>query len=164
MLLLQNHILTINSMSKPICIRPHHLLDIIRNWGNNIKMEGHPYGHAQNIISRQLLSNRLAILKLVNENDDLCTPCCHLENGICKDVLPQLEERTLKQEYNDQLDANLFDYLQLADGQEIKFIDFVRLAHSKMPNIVDHCLHPKEDFNFRKNGLERGCSLILGSS
>ncbi|MBN1821541.1 MAG: DUF1284 domain-containing protein [Prolixibacteraceae bacterium] len=149
-------------MKELLILRPHHILDIIRNYGHFEKFTPHPYGHAQHRISEILVSNPNIKIKLINGSDDICTPCKHLLlNGFCNDVLHQLEVPVSKQEYNDSLDKKLFPYLNLKENSIITFKEFLKIVNNKTPGIEEICSHPKEDKNFRLEGLKKGLSKLL---
>jgi len=104
-------------MNHVLKLRPHHVLDIIRNYGHFGKFTPHHYGHAQHLVSQKLVSDLNTPIQLIIGSDDICNPCIHLlPNGMCDDVLHQLEEPVSKQEYNDSL-------------EEIK----IRLANHEFP-------------------------------
>jgi hypothetical protein len=72
-----------------IKLRPHHLIDIIRNIGQERPVVPHPYGHAQHTITQAILDGAEQEILLTIGADDLCKPCIHLSReGICDDVLP----------------------------------------------------------------------------
>jgi hypothetical protein len=138
-------------------LRPHHLIDIIRNIGLERPLKPHPYGHAQHIITKSILDGAEKEFMLVCGADDLCGPCIHLTpERICDDVLSQLEVPVRKQEYNDALDHRLFDFFGLQEGSVISLSDFRMLLESRFEEILPHCQHPKEDLISRREGLRKG--------
>jgi len=144
-------------MDEPLKLRPHHVLDIIRNYGHFEKFTAHPYGHAQHLVSQKLISNLNTPIKLIIGSDDICTPCIHLlPNGLCGDVLHQLEEPVSKQEYNDSLDRKLFPYLGLKENSVITFQGFLKIVNQKTPGIEEICSHPKEEKSYRLEGMIKG--------
>jgi hypothetical protein len=38
------------------CIRPHHLLDILRDYGYGIRYEPHEYGHALHAVAGKIIT------------------------------------------------------------------------------------------------------------
>jgi hypothetical protein len=145
-------------------IRPHHLIDIIRNIGLERPLKPHPYGHAQHIITQSILDGTEKEFNLVCRADDLCKPCIHLTpDGKCKDILSQLEEPVLKQEYNDAVDHRLFDFFGLQEGSIVSLSDFLNLVESRFEAILPLCLHPKEDPASRREGLRKGLERLRHS-
>jgi len=144
-------------------IRPHHLIDIIRNIGQGRPVAPHPYGHEQHTITRNILAGTEREVSFVNGADDLCKPCIHLTaEGICEDILPQLEYRVLKQRYNDDLDRKVMEYLGLKENSVIALDAFLSMIEKNMTGLVTICTHPKENESSRRFGLENGIAILRG--
>lgn len=138
-------------------LRPHHLLDIITGYGQDIQYQPHPYGHSLHLVAPELLSNLDSRIKLVLFADDICTGCMHLlPEGKCKDVLAQLTPSPSKQAYNDELDSRLFDYLSLRTHSVITLSNYLEIVNEKVPGIEKICTHPEEGQEERLNGLIKG--------
>jgi len=102
---------------------------------------------------------------LVDESDDLCLPCSHLDgNGQCGDVLSQLDVSVSKQKYNDALDQRLFHFLQLEPGSVVSLGSFLVIVQGHFDELVPLCLHPLEDFNQRRDGLRKGLVILKSIS
>ena len=145
-------------------LRPHHLIDIVRNIGQNRPLVPHPYGHAQHIITQSLLDGSEKEIRLVAEADDLCKPCIHLTpGGKCNDILSQLEEPVLKQDYNDGLDWRLLGFFGLKEGNIVSLTDFLQLIESRFEELMPLCLHPKENMSDRREGIAEGIGQDLKS-
>jgi hypothetical protein len=100
-------------------LRPHHLIDIIRQ------------------------------------------PCIHLSpEGLCRDILPQLEYALGKQQYNDELDRQVLAFLNLEDGAVIRLADFLDLMEDQLEGITAICTHPGENMENRKTGMINGVDLL----
>ena len=142
-------------------LRPHHLIDMIRNIGQDRPVIPHPYGHAQHIITRDILSGAEHEIRFVVGADDLCKPCIHLTaEGICRDILPQLEHTVSKQQYNDELDHKVLEHLGLQEGMTITLNEFLHLMENNLNGLIPICTHPKEDVFTRQQGLERGIRIL----
>lgn len=140
-----------------IRLRPHHLIDIIRNIGQDRPVEPHPYGHAQHLITQSLLDGDDHQIMLVGEADDLCAPCKRLNGeGHCEDMLPQLEIGVSKQKYNDVLDNRLFRFFDLEPGCVVSLGSFLVMIQGRFDEVIPVCLHPMEDFDLRRDGLRKG--------
>ncbi len=138
-------------------MRPHHIIDIISDYGNNATYEPNPYGHSLHLIAPRLLADLELKIMLVLETDDLCTGCCHiLPEGKCDDVLAQLNPSPSKQAYNDVLDCRIFDHLSLDQTCILTTRRYLELINEKTPGIELICTHPKEDPNERLAGLING--------
>jgi len=71
-----------------ITIKPHHFIDIVTAFGEGcIDPQPHPYGHAVHSVTKEILSNRDALLRLEFGADDICQPCRHNVDGLCDDTI-----------------------------------------------------------------------------
>ena len=138
-------------------LRPHHLIDIVSDYGHGIKFRPHPYGHALHTVAEQVVSDPDTEVKFVLAADDICFPCKHLRaDGQCEDVLHQLDEPESKQSYNDRLDSNLFSYLGMQMGTRTTVRAFLERLNEHKPGIEKICTHPGEKAEHRLSGLEKG--------
>jgi hypothetical protein len=142
-------------------LRPHHLIDIIRNIGQGRPVIPHAYGHAQHTITWAMMEGEINEIRLTIGSDDLCQPCIHLSpEGLCKDILPQLEYTLGKQQYNDELDRQVLAFLCLEDGAVIRLADFLNLMEDQLEELTAICLHPKEILEKRKAGMINGVAFL----
>jgi hypothetical protein len=138
-------------------LRPHHILDIVTDFGNNQQYQPHPYGHSLHIVAPKLLSDLNLKIKLIIGADDVCTGCTHLmPDGKCNDVLSQLKPSPSKQAYNDVLDSRIFDCLSIDPGIVLTTHKYLELINDKTPGIEEICTHPKENKEERLRGLTNG--------
>jgi hypothetical protein len=138
-------------------LRPHHVIDIITGYGNNVDYQPHPYGHCQHLVVQRLLSDLDLRIKLVLESDDICTGCKHLTaDGKCNDVLAQITPSPSKQAYNDVLDCRLFDHFSLAPDCIVSVRKYFEIVNTSTPGIERICTHPKESPEKRLTGLING--------
>ena len=138
-------------------LRPHHLIDIVSDYGHGIKFRPHPYGHALHTVAEQVVSDPDIEVKFVLAADEICFPCKHLRaDGQCEDVLHQLDEPESKQSYNDRLDSNLFSYLGMQMGTRTTVRAFLERLNEHTPGIEKICTHPGEKAEHRLSGLEKG--------
>jgi hypothetical protein len=142
-------------------LRPHHLIDIIRSYGQGVEFKPHPYGHAQHTVAAQVLADLDMEIELVLAADDICHPCRHLQpDGRCDDVLAQLAEPISKQTYNDGLDARLFPHLQIRPGARMTVREFLEKLNAHTPGIEKICTHPGESQERRLEGLAKGLASL----
>jgi len=147
-----------------ITLRPHHLIDIIRNIGLGRPMTPHPYGHSQHIVTRMIVDGTVKAIRLAVTPDDVCKSCIHLtDDGQCDDVMPQPEYPLKKQTYNDNLDQRLVALLDLDECTTITPADFTRLIQSRFDDVIPVCLHPGEDITRRREGLKKGLKILGGN-
>ncbi len=140
-----------------LVLRPHHILDIITGYGNNIRYTPHPYGHSQHLIAPKLLSDLDLKVRLVLGADDICTGCRNLlPDGKCSDVLAQLTPSPSKQAYNDVLDCRLFDRFLLRPDCLLSTLEYLEIVNKHIRGLEKICTHPKEDQNDRLAGLING--------
>lgn len=138
-------------------LRPHHAIDILTGFGNDITYLPHPYGHSQHRIAPLLLSDLDKEITLVLDSDDICNGCIHLmANGKCDDVLAQLVPSPSKQAYNDVLDCRLFDLFLLVPGSVLTTRKYFEIVNINVPGLEKICTHPKEDQTIRLKGLING--------
>ena len=142
---------------KAMRLRPHHLLDIVAAHGGDSGFAPHPYGHDLHRVARDVLRDLDLLVEFVVGADEICLPCKHLQpNGLCDDVLRQLDPPISKQEYNDGLDRRLFAYLGLSPGSAMPVRRFLSIVSEKTPGIEKVCAHPGEDRKLRLQRLARG--------
>jgi len=144
-------------MSQSIEIRPHHLLDILRDYGYGIRYQPHEYGHALHIVAEKIMNNLDKEIELVVAADDICRPCKHLHaDGQCDDTMQKDRETISKQAYNDALDRRLWTYLDLEGGNRMTVRNFLDHVQSRLDGIESLCAHLGEDPKYRKVGLVEG--------
>lgn len=142
-------------------LRPHHLIDIISEYGHGVEFTPHPYGHALHIVATQVLDDLSLEIEFVLAADEICYPCRHLQpNGICDDILSQLDEPMSKQVYNDELDGKLFPYLNIEPGTRLTLRQFLERVNQHLPGIEQLCTHPGEQEEDRRRGLRDGLSRL----
>jgi hypothetical protein len=142
-------------------LRPHHLLDIISDYGHGIRYQPHAYGHALHTVADQVLGNPDQEVTFVIAADSVCQGCRHLQaGGQCDDVLSQLAEPVSKQSYNDGLDRRLWPYLGLDTGNHMTVRQFLLRVHERLPGVETICTHPGEEQADRLAGLQRGLARL----
>ena len=146
-------------MSLPL--RPHHLLDILCDYGHGITYQPHPYGHALHTVAAQVLSNLDLEITLVVAADSICQPCHHLHpDGRCDDILGPLPDSPSKQAYNDALDRRLSAFFKLDQGQTMTVYEFCQRVSQNLPGIEKVCTHPGEEEQYRLAGLQNALNLL----
>ena len=89
--------------------------------------------------------------------DEICKPCKHLHpDGQCGDILHHLNPPKLKQEYNDNLDNRLFEYLSFSINSVMTMREYLEIVNNRVPGIEQICTHSKEDPELRLKGLRQG--------
>ncbi len=138
-------------------LRPHHILDIVRNIGNERPIEPHEYGHLVHEITKLIIEDIDKKCILVVNNDDICKPCIKLtSDNRCTDILSQLEQPISKQEYNDNLDQRILNFLKIDANTEYTIREYLNLVLKNLNELVNICTHPKEDIEYRRQGLMEG--------
>ena len=106
-----------------IAIKPHHFVDIITALGEGrTKFEPHPYGHAADVVAREILGNPETVLAVELGADDICRPCRHNIDGSCDDTIdtsfrPAAPES--KGEWNLLIDRRWCERLGLSQGDRL---------------------------------------------
>jgi hypothetical protein len=148
-------------------LRPHHILDIVRNIGHDLPLVPHEYGHLVHVVTRRIQEDVDAECRLVVANDDICGPCRMLKSdGSCADILPQLTEPVSKQAYNDALDRRLLSFLGIRENEVMTLRAYLAKVAQRIDEVVPLCTHPKEDPEYRRVGLIKGLERlhVLGAS
>ena len=140
-----------------LTLRPHHLLDILRDHGYGIRYEPHEYGHALHVVAGRVTADPDLEAEFVAAADDICRPCRNLlADGTCLDGMQKDGETFSKQAYNDNLDRRLFSYLGLHPGDRMTVRFFLQRVRERLDGLERVCAHPGEDPAYRKKGLQEG--------
>jgi hypothetical protein len=146
-------------------IKPHHFLDILRDYGAGRVWEPHPYGHALHTVARSLLDNRGQPLTLVLDADDICHPCQKNDNGTCADWTESPGYRIRKEDWNRRIDQRILKLFELAEGTVISAVDLARLALRHLSDISTVWREaPKERTQERVRNLSCGLSAYLSGA
>ena len=141
---------------EPVKLRPHHLLDIVRDFEPGRTIEPAESGNAVHEIHRIVGTDLDTMLTFVIDVDDICRPCRHLqEDGTCERILERLNPPQRMQEYNDRLDSTLFSFLGLEPGASMSIRSFLEDIASRMPDIESVGTLQEETKN-RFRGLAKG--------
>ena len=131
-----------------IKMRPHHLLDILRDFGNNRVRDPHPWGASLNSVTQIVLSNPEREIEFVLKVDSICETCSQLNGNICE---ARINEKLLMRVYNDRLDLDLFTELKIKPNTKMTLIEFSAHVSENM-NVLDIFTSPNEDSFLRKKG------------
>ena len=152
-------------MAKPLLIKPHHLLDIIRDFGAGRKHEPHPYGHDVHRLAGLVRSNPHTVFVLTAEADSICEPCCNLIENHCVDTTASPGEEVSKESWNRLIDGRIFERLGLEEGAEISALDFCRLASQRLGDLYTlYAEVEPEKTAVREKNLARGLKQYLKSA
>ena len=142
--------------------RPHHLIDIITQYGAGQAFEPSEYGHAVHTVAAQVIADPEVCIEFGVGADDICAPCKHLANGRCVDVIRAFDPPASKQDYNDALDQRLLEFLGMREGQTMNFREYLAVLRDHMEGLAELCAWPGEEPARRREKLERGL-LELGA-
>ena len=138
-------------------LRPHHVLDIVSSYGLDKEFKPHKYGHAVHTVALSIIADVDQKVEFIVGSDEICKPCKHLNpDGQCDDILQQLNPPKSKQEYNDNLDNKLFEYLDFPINSVMTMRKYLKIVNNKVPGVEWICTHPKEDPKLRLKGLKLG--------
>ena len=137
-------------MSQIIKIRPHHLLDIIRDFGNEVERETHPWGASLASVTHNILSNINQEVEFVLNVDSICKTCSKLNGHICE---AKINNELLMRDYNDRLDQALFSALNISPGNKLPVIEFLRIVYKKI-EVLNLFNSPSNNPIARKQGTK----------
>lgn len=137
-------------------LRPHHLLDIITQYGAGIPFRPSTYGHQAHVVAQHVLGDLRQRVQLVVGADDVCEKCRYLVNGRCMDVVHGVEPPESKQEYNDRLDRAVMAHLGLREGQTLTVRVYLQHVSDHLYDLERICSHPGEDPRERQRRLLAG--------
>lgn len=140
--------------------RPHHLIDIITQYGAGKPFEPSAYGHAVHTVAAEIISNPEVQIEFGTGADDICAPCKHLVDGRCDDVISYLDPPVQKHDYNDALDERLLEFLGMEEGQTMSFREYLGVLRTRLEGLAELCATPVEDVRERRRNLERGLDLL----
>ena len=112
-----------------IKLRPHHLLDIIRDFGNEVKREAHPWGASLISVTQTILSDINQKVEFVMGVDSICETCSKLNGQICE---AQINNELLMRDYNDRIDQVLFSALNIAPGTQLSVREFLQRIYDNI--------------------------------
>lgn len=142
-------------------IKPHHLLDIIRDIGAGKVHTPHPYGHDFHRLAEVVRGNPSARFAITSGADSICAPCRNLKDGLCTDTTEAPGYLTSKYDYNLALDKRLFERLQLEENQVVSVLEFCEIVSARLGDIFS--LYPeisRSSTELRAGNIERGLRRI----
>ncbi|MCE5269859.1 hypothetical protein LLH00_01070 [bacterium] len=146
----------------PLVIKPHHCLDIIRDFGAGREHTPHPYGHAVHLAAERLRQDPRTLLRLTVGADFICAPCNLLKAGRCTDSTDTPGRAVRKGAYNRLIDRRLFRRFGLSEGCTLRADEFCRLALERLGDIREIYREEKsEKTAWREENLFRGLRSFL---
>jgi hypothetical protein len=145
-------------------LRPHHLLDIVRGFAPDTDPDyvRAPGENGVRTVVRMVTEGIDFPVRFMIGPDFICAPCSHLQpNGRCDRILERHDPPEPIDDYNDPLDARIFDYLGLEPGVEMTVREFLEAVNARLPGIEEVCTHPTEEQSARRDGLIQGM-VVLG--
>ena len=133
-----------------IKIRPHHFLDIIRDYGNEVKREPHPWGASLTSVTDSIISDISQDIQLVMNVDSICETCSKLNGKICE---AQINDDLLMRDYNDQLDSSIFSALSIKPNEVMSIVKFLNAINDNI-GILNYFNSPSNNPNIRRQGTE----------
>ena len=149
-------------MSTILRIKPHHFLDIIRDFGAGRSHEPHPYGHDVHKVARILREHPDTVLELTEEPDTICAPCGFLVGGNCIDTTTSPGHLIPKDRWNRLIDKRIFERLGLKEGDRLTALEFCRLARERLGDLYSlYAEADREKTAQRRSLLEAGFEKYL---
>ncbi len=144
-------------MVKPLRIKPHHLLDIIRDLGAGKKHAPHTYGHGVHRLARIIGDNPHTVFVLTADADSICEPCCNMIDRRCVDTTTSPGRKVSRESWNRLIDGRIFERLGLEEGAAISALDFCRLASERLGDLYTLYVEADpEKTAVREKNLTRG--------
>jgi hypothetical protein len=84
-------------------------------------------------VTEKVLADIDQTIVMVSQVDSICATCAKLVNEVCEACL---NDDSLMRDYNDCLDARLFDRMELREGQAITVRDFLQIVNNDLDGIV----------------------------
>ena len=138
-------------------LRPHHVLDIVSDYGGGAKFEPHHYGHSLHTVAEAIIADTGIEMEFVVAGDAICHGCMHLQpDGGCDDMMGPAENRRSKQEYNDAHDGRLLRFLGIEPGAKMPVREYLERVNAALPEFAKLCSHPGEDSALRLTNLRQG--------
>lgn len=122
--------------------RPHHLVDIIAQYGAERPFRPHPYGHAVHLVAAEVIANPDVLVEFVVDADDICAPCVHLVDGRCDDMITVCDPPIPKQLSVDRADRWLLAFLDIAEGQVMSFREYLAILRANLDGFRAIYTHP----------------------
>ena len=128
-------------MNAPIRVKPHHLIDIITEYGAGREtFKPDAYGTAVHAVANHVLAHREARLVMELGADAICAPCCNNEDGVCTDTIdtsfrPEAPES--KREWNLLIDHRWCERIGLRENDELTARAFCARVRDRMGDITD---------------------------
>lgn len=114
-------------------IKPHHFFDIIKLHGAGYH-EFRPdkvYNHDFYRVGNEILKNKSTLVTPVVEWDAICGPCVYLSGEkTCRDRITHIDGIDLKEQWNQTLDARIFEYGALIMGKSYTAEEFCERLYS----------------------------------
>jgi len=153
-------------LSDPIRIKPHHFIDIVRDFGRGrTTFEPHPYGHAVHAVAACILGDPDVMLEMELGADDICEPCVHNVGGLCDDTIDTSFRPAAprsKREYNLLIDQRWCARLGLAQGERLTARAFCQRLAERMGDIADiYRENPPERVAQRARDVRAGIEAFL---
>ena len=161
--MLRNSIVNMNEI---IYIKPHHFIDIIREFGaGTLTFEPHPYGHTVHTTAEKIVNNRDITLEVEPGADDICKPCRHNINGMCDDTI-DISYRpgapSSKREWNLIIDNRWCERLKIKQGDRLTAGEFCKMIKKLSGDFGDIYREiPAERTAKRADNIRKGIGKFL---
>ncbi len=116
-----------------ITIKPHHLLDIYKLHGTGINnfVPDPRYQHDFYRIGNLILTRQIKSIRFTADADIICTPCIFCQKGICNDTFLHYGTKTIKDQYNRNLDQTIMTLLAVEPEKEYEYDVILNLLAQK---------------------------------
>jgi len=150
-------------MTQSIPIKPHHLLDIIRDIGAGREHTPHRLGHDVHRIAELVRSKQPVRFSFTEGDDAICAPCSRLYGHICTDTTDTVGFLVEKDAYNRAIDRRLMKRLGITENGEMSLEDFCNTVREKLGDITSIYLEvDPAQTAARAENIRRGLDILNG--
>jgi hypothetical protein len=153
-------------MGDAIPIKPHHFIDIIRDYGAGVRtFKPHPYGHLVHVVAERVTADPDVLLVMELGADAICEPCVHNIDGLCDDTIDTSQRPkapTSKRKYNLLLDERWCERLGLKEGDRLTAREFCRRLIDLPGDFTStYAEEPEDDTAARERDVRTGAAQLL---
>jgi hypothetical protein len=143
-----------------LVLRPHHLLDIVMSYGHDQPDEPHRWGADVAGVKAAVVADPTQEATFVLGVDSICKPCGKLDaNGHCTAMIPR-DPPVPMAEYNDALDARLFETLGMEPGTVMPIDAFLAKVAEDVAGISNLFRGPNVAIDRRIDGTRKGLTRL----
>jgi len=130
---------------------------MLRDLGAGKAPSAHEYGHSYHLLAEKLYAMKSGNIRLIINNDDVCCHCSQLKDGYCIDRIDHRRDFTMKELFNNYLDARIMETMGFLDNETVT----LQIILDKSNLYVDN-IFTLYDGNDESHTLKRKENVIKG--